>query len=111
MSKVRYTTNIEDDLLQKAKEQSSEYGLKGANEVIEKALKFYFANSLVEVWEKPLKDGFVKKIVVRPGKVTAENVRSRKVYTDFDEAYYTNELLEKRGYKRVWKLRKEVCHI
>jgi len=106
MSKVRYTTNIEDALLQKAKEQSSEYGLKGANELIEKALKFYFSNSLVEVWEKPLKDGLVKKIVVRPGKVTAENVHSRKVYTRFDEAYYTSEVLEKRGFKMVWRIKK-----
>ena len=107
MSKVRYTTTIEDALLQKAKEQSSTDGLKGANELIEKALRFYFSNSLVEVWEKPLKGGWVNKLIVRPGKVLSESVRSRRVYTRFNQKYYSDELLQRRGFERVWKLKKE----
>ena len=106
MARVRYTTNLEDALLQKAKDHSLECGLSGANELIEKALRFYFANSQVEVWEKPLKDDWVKKLIVRPDKVMCENVCARKVYTEFDKAYYTSELLEKRGFKMVWRIKK-----
>jgi len=99
MKRVRYTTTIQDDLLKKAKEKAQAEGLDGANEVIEKALKLYFSNSKVEVWEK-LEDGCLKKLVKKPGKVIFQKIESRKLLSDSQR--YTSEALQANGFKNIW---------
>ncbi len=106
MSRVKFTTNIEEDLLNKAKEAAQAGGFEGANVVIEEALRLYFANCTAEVWEKELQGGWVKKLVVRPGKVTFESIRSRKVIQKYNPRHYTAEALEFRGWHQVWKMKK-----
>jgi len=106
MSRVKFTTNIEEDLLKRAKAAAETEGLVGANEVIEKALHLYFANCSTQVWEKPLNGGWLKKMIVRPGKVVIECIRSRKVKEKYNPQYYTCEVLEPRGWHKVWQLPK-----
>lgn len=105
MPRVRISTTIQEDLLVKAKHKAAAEGLDGANAVIEEALRIYFSNCTVEVWEKPLQGGWVKKMVVRPGKVTIETIRCRKIKERFNPAHYTAEALEGRGFKRTWKMK------
>ena len=106
MPRVRYSTNIEESLLSKAKEFSASHGLDGANAVIEDALRIYFANCNAEVWEKNLSGGWVKKMVMRPDKVTFESIRSRKVLQRYNSKHYTPEALLLKGWKQVWTLKK-----
>ncbi len=86
MSRVRYTTTIQEDLLDMAEVKAPEVGLDGANDTIKQALRIYFSNSSVEVWEKPLQEDWTKKMVIRPGRVTIETIRCRKVNGRYPEA-------------------------
>lgn len=106
MSRVKYTTNIDSELLEKAKKKAEIEGLDGANAVIEEALHLYFANCTVQVWEKPLSGGWLKKMIVRPKKVVIECIRSRKVKERYDPKYYTCDTLEPKGWKKVWQLQR-----
>ena len=106
MSRVKFTTTIEGDLLEKAREAAQAGGFEGVNTVIEEALRIYFANCTAEVWEKELQGGWVKKLVVRPGKVTFESIRCRKVKTSFNPTQFTSEALERRGWHQVWRMKK-----
>ena len=99
MKRVRYTTTIQDDLLKKAKEKAQTEGLDGANEVIEKALKLYFSNSKVEVWEK-VENGCLQKIVRKGEKVIFQKIKSRRLLND--PAKYTAEALHTHGFKNIW---------
>jgi len=105
MARVRYNSKIDEELLSKAKERAVELGLVGANEIVEDALRLYFANCLTEVWEKPMKDGWIKKLVVRPGKVTFECIRSRKIKEVYNPQYFSPDVLEPKGFSRVWKMK------
>ena len=105
MSRVRISTTIQEDLLAKAKQKAADEGLDGANAVIEEALRIYFSNHTVQVWEKPLNGGWVKKMVVRPNKVTIETIRCRKVKERFNPVHYSAEVLEGKGWKRTWKMK------
>ena len=106
MSRVRLNSKVDEDLLLKAKEFASSHGMGGANAVIEDALRIYFANCNAEVWEKNLSGGWVKKMVMRPDKVTFESIRSRKVLQRYNSKYYTPEALSLKGWKQVWTLKK-----
>lgn len=44
MARVKYTTNLDDELLRLAKEKAEACDMDGANAVIEAALRLYFAN-------------------------------------------------------------------
>lgn len=105
MKRVKYTTNLDADLLRMAKEQADEEGLDGANAVIEAALRLYFANRTTEVWEKVLDGGWIKKIIVRPGKVVIESIRSRQVRQRYNRQYFTDEVMQPKGWRRVWKMK------
>ena len=105
MSIVRFNTTVDSDLLEKAKETAFHEGLEGANAVIEKALRLYFANYGVTVWEKELQGGWVKKLVVRPDKVVFQSIRQRKVSKSYNPTCFSDEALETKGFKRVWKLK------
>jgi hypothetical protein len=105
MARVKYTTNIDRELIALAKEKAQAEGLDGANAVVEAALRLYFANCATEVWEKTLHGGWIKKIIVRPGKVVIESIRSRKVRSRYNPKAFTDETLTPRGWTRVWKMK------
>src|SRR3990172_2896736 len=106
MAKLRLNTTIDEDLLNSLKEKASSDGLKNINGILEKALKFYFANISVSVWEMQCPGGWTRKLIIRPDVLVLENIRSRKSTRMYDRAYYSNELLlEKDGWKRIWKLK------
>jgi hypothetical protein len=106
MPRINFTTNIEADLLDKARETAESIGVDGVITIIENALRLYFANCAAEVWEKHLSGDWVKKMVIRPGKLTVETIRCRKVFERFNPKYYTAEALEFRGWRQVWKIKK-----
>jgi hypothetical protein len=106
MSKMRLNTTIDENLLKLLKEKASSDGLKNINGIIEKALKFYFANLSVSVWEMQCPGGWTRKLIIRPDIVIVENIRSRKSTTKYERAYYTNdEMLIKDGWDRVWRMK------
>jgi hypothetical protein len=104
MSRVKYTTTIDEELLNKAKTAAATEGHDGANAIIEKALRMYFANCSTEVWEKPLNGGWLKKLIIRSDKVVFESIRIRKQLR-YSPKYYTDKALEVKGWKKVWKVR------
>ena len=103
MFKTKLVTSIRQDLYSMAKAKVAEEGLEGMNAIIEKALRIYLANCSVVVWEKELQGNWIKKLVVRPDKVIFETIRIRKIHQEFDPTYYTDEKLEEKGWKKVWK--------
>ena len=98
MARVRLNTTIEEDLLIKAKEKAIQQGLDGANAVIEEALRIYFANCSVQVWEKTLQGGWLKKLILRPDKIVFESIRIRKVSRKYNPKYYSSQTLEPKGW-------------
>lgn len=105
MSKIRLNTTIEEELLLLIKEKVLEYGIKNINVILERALKFYFANLNVSVWEAKCSGGWTRKLIIRPDVLIVENIRSRKCFKNYERAYYSNdELLENEGWKRVWRM-------
>jgi hypothetical protein len=102
MSRVKYQTTIDEGLLAVARDQAKKEGLEGANAIIERALRMYFANCSTQVWEKPLNGGWLKKLIIRTDRVVFESIRVRKLLK-FSPKYYTDEALEVKGWKRVWK--------
>lgn len=103
MSKVKITTTIEEDVLKVARERFPLEGFEGLNGLIEKALKFYFANSSVTVWEFVATGGWTRKLIIRPNLLIVENIRSRKSIQRYDKEYYANEEnLVKEGWKKTW---------
>ena len=104
MSRIRYATTLEADLIKKAKETAKKEGLEGANAVIEKALKLYFANSSVVVWEKRLSKNWLNKLVLRPDKAIFESIRVRKVL-DYTSECYEPSAMEDKGWNKVWHMK------
>lgn len=105
MAKVKYTTNMDEELLRLAKDKAKQGGMDGANAVIEAALRLYFANCSTQVWEKKLQGGWIKKLIVRPGKVVIESIRCRKTNARYNPKYFTDEALQPKGWTKVWKIR------
>ena len=106
MTRERFTTTLESSLLNLAREKAEAEGLPGVNAVIEKALQLYFANCAVEVWEKALQGGWLKKLTIRRDKVVLENIRSRHIRRNVRSRYYAPDFLEADGWKQTFKLHK-----
>lgn len=105
MSKVKIVTSIDEGLYAAARARATLEGSTVISGVIEDALRLYFSFDSVQVWEKELEGGWMKKLVIRPGKVTFESIRSRKVVRVNDPKYYSDSTLMDKGWKRVWKLK------
>lgn len=106
MSREKFTTTLESSLLNLAREKAVVDGLSGVNVIIEKALQMYFANCSVEVWEKALQGGWLKKLTIRNDKVVLENIRSRHIKKKSNLRYYAPDFLEGTGWKQTFKLKK-----
>jgi hypothetical protein len=106
MSREKFTTTLESMLLNLAREKAAAEGLPGVNVIIEKALQMYFANCSVEVWEKALQGGWLRKLTIRQDKVVLENIRSRHIKKKSNSRYYTPDFLESKGWKQTFKLKK-----
>lgn len=104
MTREKFTTTLDSRLLNLAREKMAGDGLPGVNVILEKALRMYFANCSVEVWEKPLQGGWLKKMTIRNDKVILENIRSRQIKRK--SPFFTTTLLETNGWKQTWKLKK-----
>jgi metal-responsive CopG/Arc/MetJ family transcriptional regulator len=98
--RVKITTTIDEELLAQAKDIVKHEGLEGANTIIERALKLYFSNTQ-DVWEKTLQSGWVKKIIIQKNRIHFENIKSRKSFSAYRAADYTEEALLARGWQRV----------
>ncbi len=106
MCKVRFSTTLDSELVSKAKKQASIEGLNGANAVIEKALKLYFANRDVVVWEKNLDNGLLQKLIVRPSKMVFESIQKRVIKNDYDQAVVSDAIMQNKGFQKVWQMSK-----
>ena len=105
MCRVKFTTTLDDELIDKAKKQASIEELEGANAIIEKALKLYFANCNVVVWEKSLSNGLLQKLIVRPSKMVFENIQKRVIKNDYDEAIVSDTVMQSKGFQKVWQMK------
>ena len=106
MAREKFTTTLDTSLLDMARAKAAADGLPGVNTILEKALRIYFANCSVEVWEKTMQGGWLKKLTVRNDKVILENIRSRHIKKKSQPQYYSRDFLESKGWKQTWKLRK-----
>ena len=64
MGRIKVTTTLDKDLYARTRAFAKEQGLKGANDVIERAVSMYFDSLDFEVWEQEKKGGWVKRITV-----------------------------------------------
>ena len=106
MCRVRFSTTLDSELVAKAKKQASTLGLEGANAVIEKALRLYFTNCDVVVWEKNLSNGLLQKLIVRPSKMVLENIQKRVIKQDYDETIVSDAIMLDKGFQKVWQMSK-----
>lgn len=106
MCRIKFTTTLDEDLLNKARTKAHNDGLDGVNAIIEKALRLYFANSDVEVWEKTLKTGLLEKMVIRPTKekIFLEVISKRNISNTYNPEVYNQEILHKNGWHKVWHM-------
>ena len=107
MAREKFSTTLESSLLNLAREKAQAEGLSGVNAVIERALQLYFANCAVEVWEKALQGGWLKKLTIRQDKVVLENIRSRHIRKNVRSRYYAPDFLASNGWRQTFKLKKE----
>ncbi|NLD50659.1 MAG: hypothetical protein GX660_26245 [Clostridiaceae bacterium] len=105
MPKVKIVTSIDEGLYAAAKVRASLGGVNVISGIIEDALRLYFSFDSVQIWEKELEGGWMNKLVVRPGKVTFESIRSRKAIIVNDPKCYSDSVLLDKGWKNVWKLK------
>jgi hypothetical protein len=105
MSRLGLKCAIEEELLLKVREIAVAQGLDGVDDVIEKALRIFFANCSATVWERQSKDGWIDKLVIKPEKAVFEHIRCRNLITTINPKYYSPEALESKGWKQVWKCR------
>ncbi len=105
MYKVKIVTSIDEGLYAAARSRAALEGSTVISGVIEDALKLYFSFDSVQVWEKELEGGWMNKLVVRPGKITLESIRSRKIISVNDPKCYSDSALLDKGWKRVWNLK------
>lgn len=106
MCRIRYTTTIDEDLLLSAKNMAHSDGLEGANALIEKALRLYFQNHTVTVWEKPCGEYLVQKLTVRPSRLVHEVIARRQVKTDYNQGSVRDLVLENKGWHKTWHMSK-----
>jgi hypothetical protein len=106
MSREKFTTTLDTDLLNLARQTAAAEDLPGVNSILEKALRLYFANCSVEVWEKVLQGGWLKKLTIRNDRIVLENIRNRKIRKNSHSQYYSPNFLESKGWKQTWKMKK-----
>lgn len=106
MSREKFTTTLDTDLLNLARQMAAAEDLPGVNVILEKALRLYFANCCVEVWEKALQGGWLKKLTIRNDRVVLENIRSRHIRKKSNSQYYSPNFLESKGWTQTWKMKK-----
>jgi len=106
MSREKFTTTLDADLLNLARQKADAEDLPGVNAILERALRMYFTNCSVEVWEKALKDGWFKKLTIRNDRVVLENIRSRHIKKKSNPQYYSSDSLESKGWKQTWRMKK-----
>lgn len=112
MARIKFTTTLDEDLLALAKEKSSH----GANEIIEQALRFYFRNASVTVWEKSVnneddnKDKLFQKLILRSSRLVLETVKERTVIKKYDHEAVCPESLQLGGWSKVWDISKIMPH-
>lgn len=102
MCRVKFTTTLDEDLLFLAKNKASLEGLEGANAVIEKALRVYFRNCRVTVWEKQLNNGTLQKLIIRSSQLIIETLQKRSVLKKFDRTTVSDKSLKSKGFHKVW---------
>jgi hypothetical protein len=99
--RTKITTTIEQELLNRAKSLAKMQGLEGANAIIEKALTLYFENLSLEVWEKSLPSGWIKKVVLKGDSILFENIKCRKTFKMFKPEDYEKDSLKSRGWNKI----------
>ena len=101
MKKVRFTTILEENILNKTKLQAKKEGV-GGNAIIQKALNLYFESQLPnEIWEKMLDSGWIKRISIFDDYILFENIKCRKSISNYSKDDYTSEALTLRGWKKI----------
>lgn len=117
MSRIRFTTTIDEDLLTMAKHKASLLdGNYGANEIIEQALHLYFRNACVTVWEKSInteddnKDKLFQKLILRSNRLVLETVQDRTIIKKYDKESVCPESLKLGGWYKVWDISKIMPH-
>ncbi|MCT4685928.1 hypothetical protein [Vallitalea sp.] len=117
MARVRYSTTLDEDLLTMAKHRASLIEeLHGANDIIEQALRFYFRNASVTVWEKSVnteddnKDKYFQKLILRSNRLVLENVKDRTVIKKYDSEAVSPKTLKEGGWTKVWDISKIMPH-
>jgi hypothetical protein len=107
MSKKRFTSTFDMELLKKAKLQMKILGLNGINAVIEEALKVYFdsfdsiSNIDQEVYEMPQNGGWTKRLIIMSDKVLFESIRCKKVLR-YKANFHNYSTLTSRGWKQIY---------
>ncbi|MCT4686780.1 hypothetical protein [Vallitalea sp.] len=101
MARIRYSTTLDEDLLNMVKHRASLIDrLHGANDIIEQALKFYFRNASVTVWEKSInteddnKDKHFQKLILRSNRLVLETVQDRTTIKKYDPEAVSSKKLK-----------------
>ncbi|MCT4687061.1 hypothetical protein [Vallitalea sp.] len=117
MTRVRYSTTLDENLLNMAKHKASLIdGLHGANDIIEQALRFYFRNASVTVWEKSInteddnRDKHFQKLILRSNRLVLETVQDRTTIKKYDRESVCPDSLKLGGWDKVWDISKIMPH-
>jgi len=117
VARIKFTTTLNEDLLSLAKHKASLLdGSYGANEIIEQALRFYFRNSSVTVWEKSIsteadnKDKHLQKLILRSNRLVLEHIKERTVIKKYDPDAVSPTVLREGGWAKVWDISKLMPH-
>lgn len=112
MARIKFTTTLDENLLALAKEKSPH----GANEIIEQALRFYFRNASVTVWEKSINteddnnDKHFQKLILRSNRLVLETVQDRTTIKKYDKESVCPKSLKLGGWSKVWDISKIMPH-
>ena len=117
MARMKFTTTLDENLLALAKHKASLLdGKYGANEIIEQALRFYFQNASVTVWEKSVntedddKDKHLQKLILRSNRLTLEHIKERTIIKKYDPNAVSSQVLKEGGWSKVWDISKLMPH-
>lgn len=101
MSRVRYTTTIEEKLLIKARIEASSFKMKRTNDIIEAALECYFSKEKNEIWEKSLESGWIERIIITKSKIGFENIREKKEINNTESENFSQDKLQSNGWIKI----------
>lgn len=77
MTRVKYSTTLQEELLRKTKALAKAQGLAGANDIIEKALEMYFQLQNTQIWEKEIGNGKYQIVTIGNGHTCLDYVDKR----------------------------------